>query len=100
MLHKIRWQCYKKCINKTTTARNGGEVIMSGRKIDDHSFWAGKAGKDMVMPQGVHTKNESSAEGAGAVSKYEDTTEAIKAGQVAGVGKIKAHPMKQPNYRN
>lgn len=73
---------------------------MSGRKIDDHSFWAGKAGKDMVMPQGVHTKSESSQEGAGSVMKYEDTTEAIKSAQGEGVKKIKSHPMKQPGYRN
>ncbi len=73
---------------------------MSGRKINDHSFWAGSKSKDSVFPKGVHTKDESSAEGAGAVMKYEDTTEAIKAGQMEGNKKIKAHPMKQPNYRN
>ena len=72
---------------------------MAGRKIDDHSFWAGKAGKDMVMPQGVHTKNESSAEGAGAVSRYEDTTEEIKAQQQMGIGKAKSHSQK-PLHRN
>jgi hypothetical protein len=73
--------------------------MSGGQKIKDHSFWAGKAGKDMVMPMGVHTKTESSAEGAGAENDYEDTTEKVKAQQVAGVGKIKAHPMK-PLYRN
>ncbi len=72
---------------------------MSGRKIDDHSFWAGAKSKDSVFPKGVHTKDESSAEGAGEVMRYEDTTETIKAQQVDGVKKIKAHPMK-PNYRN
>lgn len=73
---------------------------MAGRAINDHGFWAGKAGKDMVMPQGVHTKAESSAQGAGAVKKYEDSTEAIKANQMAGVSKIHARPMKEPGYRN
>lgn len=73
--------------------------FMSGRRIDDHKFWAGKAGKDMVMPMGVHTKSESSAEGAGSVMKYEDTTEAIKSQQVQGISKAKAHPVK-PDYRN
>ena len=73
---------------------------MSGRKIDDHSFWAGGKSEGSVFPMGCKTKNESSAEGAGEVSKYEDTTEAIKAGQSAGSAKIKSHPMKQPNYRN
>lgn len=74
---------------------------MSGQKINDHSFWGGGKGSASVFPDGPHkVKMESSAEGAGAVMKYEDTTEAIKAGQVAGVGKIKSKPMKQPNYRN
>jgi len=73
---------------------------MSGRRIDDHSFWAGSKGVNSVLPDGPHkTKVESSAEGAGAVSRYEDTTETIKSQQVAGVKKIKAHPMK-PGYRN
>jgi hypothetical protein len=78
-----------------------GTFKSGGQRIDDRSFWAGKAGKDSVFPDGPHkTKDESSAEGAGSVTKYEDTTEAIKAGQVEGSKKIKAHPMKQPNYRN
>lgn len=71
---------------------------MSGMKINDHSFFAGSGSPR--FPKGVHTKDYSSAEGAGAVSKYEDTTEAIKEGQQAGDRKIKSHPMKQPNYRN
>lgn len=77
-----------------------GSFKSGGQRIDDRSFWAGGPGKDMVMPQGVHTKDESSAEGAGNVMKYEDTSAAIKAGQVEGSKKIKAHPMKQPDYRN
>jgi len=48
-----------------------GKASSGGRRIDDHSFWAGKAGKDMVMPQGVHTKSESSAEGAGSEMDYD-----------------------------
>lgn len=76
-----------------------GSFKSGGQRIDDRSFWAGKAGKDMVMPQGVHTKNESSAQGAGSLGKYEDTTEEIKSGQMAAQGKIKSHPLK-PNYRN
>lgn len=73
---------------------------MSGRRIDDHSSWIGAKGVNSVLPDGPHkTKVESSAEGAGAVSRYEDTTETIKAQQVEGVKKIKARPMK-PGYRN
>lgn len=72
---------------------------MSGRRIDDHSSWMGGKGKDMIMPMGAKTKSESSAEGAGKVAQYGDTTEAIKASQNASIGKIKGHPMK-PMHRN
>ena len=71
---------------------------MSGRRIDDHSFWAGKPGKDSRFPDGAKTKNESSAEGAGSVMRYEDTTEAIKAVQEKSVSQTKKHPTK-PGYR-
>ncbi len=74
---------------------------MSGRKINDHSSWMGKSGKDSVLPDGPHkVKSESSAEGAGAVNKYEDTTEAIRASQVAAEKKVKGHQGKLPEYRN
>lgn len=72
---------------------------MAGRRIDDHSSWMGSAGKDMVMPMGVKTKSESSAEGAGTLGMYEDSTEAIKGQQEAGIRKAKGHPQK-PQYRN
>lgn len=72
---------------------------MSGRKIDDHAFWAGGRSKGSVFPEGVKTKEESSAEGAGSVTKYEDTTEAIRAAQVMSQSKAKAHSPK-PGYRN
>lgn len=73
---------------------------MAGKRIDDHSFWAGGPGKDMVLPDGGgKTKNESSAEGVGEVNRYEDTTEAIKSSQEMAKGKVKSHPMK-PGCRN
>lgn len=78
-----------------------GTFKSGGQRIDDHSFWAGSKGSASVFPDGPHkVKMESSAEGSGSVMKYEDTTEAIRAGQVEGVKKVKAHPMKEPNYRN
>ena len=49
--------------------------MAGGQRIDDHSFWAGSKSKDSVFPKGVHTKDESSAEGAGSEMDYEDTTE-------------------------
>lgn len=71
-----------------------------GMRIDDHSFWAGGKGKASVFPDGPHKeKMESSAEGAGSLMNYEDTTEKIKAAQVEGVRKAKAHSSK-PMYRN
>ena len=72
---------------------------MSGRRIDDHSSWIGAKGKDAVFPDGPHkTKAESSAEGAGEVGEYRDTTEAIKRSQDMGIGKAKSHKMKD-GYR-
>ncbi len=79
----------------------GSNVKSGGQRIDDHSFWAGKKGKSSVFPDGPHkTKDESSAEGAGSVMRYIDTTEEIKKAQVSGVGKIKGHQGKLPEYRN
>ena len=78
-----------------------GSFKSGGQRIDDHSFWAGKPGKDSRFPDGPHkTKDESSAQGVGSVMKYEDTTEAIRATQVEGTKQAKSRPMKQPGYRN
>lgn len=65
---------------------------MAGRRIDDHSFFAGSGSPS--FPKGVHVKDYSSAEGAGSVMKYEDTTEAIKSSQEMGEKQIKRHPLK------
>ena len=72
---------------------------MSGRKIDDHSFWAGKGGKDHVLPKGVHVKHMSDSEHAGAMNHYEDTEEAIHKTQNASASKVKSHSPKE-NYRH
>ena len=72
--------------------------MSGGRRIDDHSFWAGSKSKDSVFPKGVHTKDESSAEGAGSVMKYEDTSEAIKGVQDMAKKKIHGHPMKPGTF--
>ena len=78
-----------------------GSFKSGGMRIDDHSFWAGSKGSASVFPDGPHkVKMESSAEGSGSVMKYEDTTEAIRAGQVAGVAKVKGHQGRLPEYRN
>ena len=72
---------------------------MAGKRIDDHSFWAGKGSKDSVFPKGVHTKEEHSAMSAGAEHEYEDTTDMIKKQQEMGTAKAKAHSTKA-SYRN
>lgn len=76
-----------------------GRGASGGQKIDDHGFWAGKGNAESPFPKGVHTKMESSAEGAGSEMDYEDTTEKIKAQQEMGIRKAKAHPQK-PLHRN
>jgi len=72
---------------------------MAGRAINDHSSWMGKGSNGSVLPMGCKVKSESSAEGAGTLSMYKDTTEAVKEQQVAGISKAKANSMK-PGYRN
>lgn len=71
---------------------------MAGRRIDDHSSWMGKGSGGSVLPVGAKMKQETSAEGAGAVAKYEDTTETIKAQQEMGIREAKARPLKA-NHR-
>lgn len=72
---------------------------MGGQKINDHSFWAGGRSKESVFPMGSKMKQESSAEGAGSLGMYEDTTEAIRSAQVMGEKKAKGNPLKT-GYRN
>jgi hypothetical protein len=74
-----------------------GKASSGGMKINDHKFFAGSGSPQ--FPKGVHTKDESSAGGAGSEMDYEDTSAKIKSQQQAGVAKAKAHPMK-PGYRN
>ncbi len=71
-----------------------------GMSIDNHSFWAGGASNGSVFPMGAKTKMESSAEGAGELKKYEDTTERIKTSQEDASRKAKAHQGRLPEYRN
>jgi hypothetical protein len=72
---------------------------MAGRRIDDHSSWIGSGSNGTVFPQGVKLKSESSAEGAGSIGMYEDTTQSIKTCQEMGVKKIKSQKPKE-YYRN
>ncbi len=72
--------------------------MTGGRKINDHKSWMGSSSKDSVLPLGDKVKHESSAEGAGHASQYEDTTEDVKAAQVHNKNKVESHknnPMKR-----
>jgi hypothetical protein len=73
---------------------------MAGRRIDDHAFWAGSGGKNMVLPDGGgKTKTVESAEGFGALGHYEDTNETIVSQQKMASKKVHGHPHKT-GYRN
>jgi hypothetical protein len=69
--------------------------MSGGMKITDHQFFGGSGSPR--FPVGNKLKSESSAEGAGNVAKYEDTTEAIKGLQTAGIRKAESHKMKDGN---
>ncbi len=71
---------------------------MANRRIDDHSAWMGKGAKGVPLPMGSKMKQEHSAEGAGGITDYPDTTEAIHRDQKAGEAKLRSKPMK-PGYR-
>ena len=78
-----------------------GSFSSGGQHIDDHSFWGGSKGKASVFPDGPHKeKMESSAEGAGSVNKYIDTTEEIRKEQVMAVKQVKGHQGRLPEFRN
>jgi hypothetical protein len=74
--------------------------MAGGMRIDNHTWWGGSKGKDSVFPDGPHkTKPETSAEGAGELNNYEDTTEAIRSMQMMNDKKAKSHQQKT-GYRN
>lgn len=79
--------------------KKGSSLPSGGQRIDDHSSWIGQGNSESVFPRGVKVKNESSADSAGNLSRYEDTSEAIKSAQNESVKQIKKNPTK-PNYRH
>jgi len=72
-------------------------VTMADRRIDD--FGGMPKTSDELMKSKTHVKHFSSAEGAGHMKDYPDTTEEIKRDQEQGVSKIKKHPQKT-GYRH
>ncbi len=69
---------------------------MGGRHIEDRAFWAG--GNGTTYPKNPAVKEFTSADGAGELDYYEDTTEAIKMSQDMGEKKVMGNKMK-PGYR-
>jgi hypothetical protein len=77
-----------------------GTFSSGGRRIEDHSNWIGASPKHAPLPEvGGKMMQEHSAEGAGRVMEYEDTTGEIKKYQEMGDKKIKGHGRK-PGHRN
>lgn len=72
---------------------------MSGRRIDDHSFWAGGMSAESVLPKESKVKQESGVDGVGDLGRYEDTAEAIRGQQRSNKEKARSKPMK-PGFRN
>ncbi len=72
---------------------------MAGKKINDHSSWMGSSSKESPLPMNSKMKQESSSEGFGELSHYEDTTETIKSQQEMNKKKVHGHPQK-PGHRN
>lgn len=73
--------------------------MAGGRRIDDHDSWVGKAPAGEVFPDGAKVKVKPSAEGAGELDQYWNTSDMIKEQQDMGIKKAKENRMK-PGYRN
>lgn len=69
---------------------------MASRRIDDMGGWPHTS--DMAMKSKNRVEHEESAEGAGGISDYPDTTEEIHRDQKAGIAKLEGRKMK-PGYR-
>lgn len=67
------------------------------RRIDDHSFFAGKGSKENPLPNGCHSKYYESAVGAGELKEYQDTAEKTGALQDANIKLMKKN--EQPPMR-
>ena len=72
---------------------------MAGKRIDDHSFWAGKGSNASVLPVGNKVQTHTDDGHDGHLSEYEDTDAAIRRQQEANKSKAKSKPMKT-GYRN
>lgn len=73
--------------------------MAGGMKITDKGDYPLHVGGPSPLPMGNKVKNYSSADGAGELNQYWDTTEKIKEQQDMGERKIGSHAPK-PGYRN
>ena len=71
--------------------------MAGGMKITDKGGWPGSSTE--MMNSSNRLKEYSSAEGAGELNDYFDTSEKIKEVQVMGERKVESHKTK-PGYRN
>lgn len=71
--------------------------MSQARRINDYG--GEPHSSDMAMKSKNKLKHYNSADGAGKLGQYEQTSEDIEGVQHAGDGKAKGHPMK-PGYRN
>jgi hypothetical protein len=72
---------------------------MAGRHINDHGSWIGSSSKESPLPMNSKMMQEHSAEGFGALSHYEDTTDTIMSQQEMAKKKVHGHPQKA-GHRN
>lgn len=70
---------------------------MAGRRIDDHSSFMGK-GSEYPLPVGNKMKRLTRVEGAGSLSDYPDTEEAIARDQKEATRKVEGKKVKS-GYR-
>jgi hypothetical protein len=70
-----------------------------GQMINDHTFWAGSAPKGSVFPEGTRVREYESANSAGNLDRYEQTSEDIHRIQEEAERKAKKHNRKD-DYRN
>lgn len=91
-------KCFLDCYNKTKSTL-WEDIMAGGQKINDKGAWPLHAGGPSPLPVGNRIKNFSSADGAGELGDYWDTTEKIKEQQDMGERKVKSNATKL-GYRN
>ena len=68
-----------------------GVSMAAGRHIHDHSFFAGKGGKDSVFPKGNHTMSLADKEPAEKLREYQDNVPAIDKMQKHSHAQLEKH---------